>query len=302
MEVALAAGGDLLGDVIDWGWGALQDLWTQAPEIAKEALVDAGAQTITDFVTGGIGELVNWVTAGIEDIAWIPDWVKYAFDTFAGNVGEALGNIATAQIAMARGGALEILGVTNAQELYMNDLQDSIATTFDAIITRIETEAIIEEESAIETIDIFFDYANQTVDITSREVEQYFRQAQTLPAAKWKELTDLASGQLQATRDALRESEKAARELASRDLVGASVFLAEMSLKYPERYMNDIQETIIIPIANAEAMSWAFSEALKIDPEDVIVQLEAQFVAMLRLAAKMGSDPTALEIHKKPFE
>lgn len=263
MEVALAAGGDLLGDVIDWGWGALQDLWTQAPEIAKEALVDAGAQTITDFTTGAIGELVTWVTGGIEDIAWIPDWVKSAFDTFAYNVGDALGNIATAQISMARGGALEILGVTNAQELYMTELQNSISTTFDAIITRIQTEGIIEEESAIETIDIYFDYANQTIDITSREVEQFFRQAQTLPAAKWKELTDLASSQLRATREALQESEKVARELADRDLVGASVFLAEMSLKYPERYMNDIQETIIIPIANAQAFQWALSN---VDP------------------------------------
>ncbi|GAI47760.1 unnamed protein product, partial [marine sediment metagenome] len=222
--------------------------------------------TLTDIVSGLLSGLVNEVTEGIEAVTWIPEWVKSSLVTFAGNVGDNLDTIATGAIAMIATGAQEILTVTGAQELYMNELQTDLDTTMGALLDRIRTEQAATLQVEEEVVEVIYDYAGQRVENATVEVEEFLRIAQVMPATRLKELTDLARSQLVATRDTLRESEKVARELAERGLVGASLFLEEMALKYPERYMNELQETIVKPAMEAEAIYWGFSEAMKIDP------------------------------------
>lgn len=291
----------MFDNVLGWIVKSLGGLWGGLIEIFLEALIDGAKRTLSDIVHGLLSGLVNEVTEGIAAVAWIPEWVKYGLTTFAANVGEALGTIADGAITMVAEGAAEILVVTNAQEQYMSQLQIALNTEMTAMLGRIEASQTATIQVEEEVVEVVYDYVGQRVESATFEVEEFLRVAQVMPATRLKELTDLASSQLRATRETLQESERVARDLAERGLVGASLFIEEMALKYPERYMNDLQETIVKPAMEAEAIYWGFSEAMKIDEDDLTAQLEAQFTAVLRLAAKMGQDPTALELHKEPF-
>jgi len=289
MEAAIAVGSAVLPDVIDWGWNALQSLWAEAPKIAEQVIVQAGADTLTDLVTSGIGSVVNWVSGGIEDIAWIPDWVKYSLNTFAGNIGEALGNIATGMINMARTGSLEILGVTNAQENYMNNLQSSLDIQLNAMLERIQMgqseDVRITEQAAAE----FTNSLERTVTNAYRDATAFLQSSQIGISGQMEGAVSWAKNTLAASLLAIQYQGRVATDMISKDMAGVSTYLTEFAVKEPERFLQSIENTIVIPAANAEAMQWALSNIDTPTDEEMLETLKHLAFVYNELAVDMAA-------------
>lgn len=259
MEAALAAGGALVGDIVDWGWEQLQTLWTEIPALAGEAIVDAGADALAQFAIGGVGELVNWVTGGIDDIAWIPDWVKSAFTTFAANVGENLGTIATSAIGFARSGSLEILGVTGAQERYMTQLQDSLETTFDAISTKLQVGQATNWQIGEEGINNLIDSLNYNVQFAYNQAADFLSSTSIGATGEMEQVRDWAYNALGTTLFATQQAGRTAIDMIDRNISGVDTYLNEVVINEAERNMERIRDTITVPAATAQAFQWALS-------------------------------------------
>jgi len=275
MEAAIAAGAAVAGNIVDWGWEQLQNLWAEVPAMAGEALVQAGADALSQVAVSGVGSVINWVTGGIEDIAWIPDWVKSAFTTFSGNVGEALGTIATGAVNLARSGSLEILGVTNAQERYMTQLQDSLTTTFDELITKIQLGGESNYQFSAEQVNTLTDALNRTVHYAYTEATDYLRSTQIGISGQMESVRDWAYQALGTSFLAIQQSGKDALDMIDKNMSGVDMFLSQSAIGEAERYIEMVRDTVIVPVAMGEAFQWALSNVDPITREalkDTIVE------------------------------
>lgn len=300
MEAAVAAGSVILGDIIDWGWEALKDLWEEVPAMAGEAIVEAGADALAQFAIGGVGEVIDWITGGVDDIAWIPDWVKTAFDTFAGNVGEGLETIATGAVSMARQGALDILGVTGAQERYMEELLTSLDTTFEAIITKLEVGKATNWTIGEDGIRNLADSLTRTVQYSYDQAAEFLRSTQIGISGEMEGVRDFAYSTLGTTFLTVQQAGRTAIDMIDKNIAGVDTFLNEAAIGEAERVMEMIKDTITVPAAAATAYQWALSNIEPVTRKDlkdtVIDYLIVQHEVQLEMAEqKVIVPPKPLE-------
>lgn len=295
MEAAIAAGSVLVGNVVDWGWEQLQSLWAEVPALAGEAIVQAGADALAEVAIGGVGSLINWVTGGIEDIAWIPDWVKSAFTTFSANVGEALGTIATGAVSMARKGALDILEVTGAQERYMEQLQTSLETTFDAILTKLEVGKATNWTIGEDGIRNLTESLTRNVQYSYDQAAEFLRSTQIGVSGQMEGMRDFAYNTLGTTFLTVQQAGRIAIEMIDKNMSGVDTYLNEAAIGEAERYLETIRDTIIVPVATAEAFQWALSNVDPITKEalkDTIVEtMIVQHEVAIEMAEKQLTVP-----------
>lgn len=281
----------LFDSVLGWIVSSLGGLWGGLINILLEALIEGVRQTLADIVHALLGGLVTEVTEGINAVQWIPEWVKYGLTTFAANIGEALGTIADGAITMTAEGAAAILGVTNAQEIYMNNLQSSLDTQLNAMLQRIEasqTEDVrITEEVAAE----FTSSLSRTVTGAYQEAVAFLQSSQIGISGQMEGAASWAKNTLAASLLGIQETGRVAIDMIDKDMAGVSTYLTEIAIKEPERFLQSIENTIVIPAANAEAMAWAISSATEMDIEQIKVGVKQTIIAMNELAVEMNIPP-----------
>ncbi len=249
----------LLDGVANWVYTAFGGLWGGLINMLLEALVDGFQRTLSDIVHALLGGLVTNITEGIQAVQWLPEWVKYGLTTFAANVGEALGTIADGAIRMTAEGAAEILGVTNAQEIYMNNLQTSLTAAMNGIMSRIESREEYEARISEETAGIFIGDLAQNVVNSYYEVEAYLARAPDSLQALMQSAKELAATEMYSTLAGVKHSGLVVRDMIRLDMAGVDSYLGQVAIREPERYFDAIRDEIIIPVANAQAIQWSLS-------------------------------------------
>jgi len=281
--------GDLLSGILDWITGGLSGLLSNLAGMLGEALIGAAAETLQDIATDLIRSGVNATVSGIEDVQWLPEWVKYGLTTFAGNVGSNLDMVATSAITLAREGSSQILGVTNAQENYMNSLQSTLDTTFDALLTRIETQGASAQEMEEQTIAAIIDGISQSVTFAYDQASEFLKSTQIGVTGQMEGARTWGLELLGSTLLSVQTSGKTALDMFDRSISGISSYLQEVAVVQPEMYFAMLKDTIMTPAANAEAMQWALSNIDTPTDEEMLETLKHLAFVYNELAVDMAA-------------
>lgn len=281
---------NLFSGVIDWFTGNLGDLFGNLINMFLEALIGGAQQTLEDIVHGLLSGLVNEVIEGVEAVAWIPEWVKYGLTTFAGNVGEALGTIASGAITLASEGSMEILGVTNAQEQYMTELQTSLTVAMGALMDRIEYSQTWNAAVGEETVTTFIGTLDRTVNAAFSEATAYLQSTQIGVEGQMRGAQTYALELLGSTLLGVQYAGRVAIEMIGQDVAGVNTYLTEVAVGGAERYFETLRETIFRPAATAQALQWALSNlepATREELKDAVIDyLIVQHEVQLELAER----------------
>jgi len=66
-------------------------------------------------------------------------------------------------------------------------------------------------------------------------------------------------------------------------------------MKQPEEYMESVENTILIPVANAEAMLWAMKQVNETDTEQIKEGMRGMLIAANELSVEMNLKPEFTE-------
>jgi len=252
---------------MSWEWvtGALGDLGN----MLLQALFNAGANTVEDLATQAMTGALGGISDAITGALGVDSWFSGVVETFTGNLEQSLSSVTANLTNGLNQTAQTALGISNAQQ----ELTARLNGVTEGLLDGFNDNLAIEQSQQQQTGAVLTDYMLHFVNGKSKEMETfgaYLAQAEVDAAGGAAVLNITGTNRYY---DYMMEYIEADLSFVEGRAVDLDEATYNALMDQVERNSRDFKEwfrdTVVIPIANYNAMVSAIKTGFDISSEDV---------------------------------